>query len=205
VTVPANALGIMEPAFGFGAGIAADPVGGGGLAGLVTGGLTGGWPVTGGLAGSGVVEVSEDFWQALYLLLSTSSTLVDMLPGGVWKEAAGHDAPLPYLLIVDPADDVHVPMTSSGDYSTIGTVQLSVYAEGMSEVAAATTARSILWRVASLVNDAPLTFDRGTLVYLRQSMPDRGLDDPDPGPNGGPVHQRFTIFDYRIAWNIHNL
>lgn len=53
MTAPANALGILEPAFGFGATALADPGPGPDGAGLVTGGLTGGWLVTGGLTGVG--------------------------------------------------------------------------------------------------------------------------------------------------------
>jgi len=98
---------------------------------------------------------------------------------------------LPYLVIVDVSDvpsyesldsDSSIPITQRAQ------VQVSVFANGKTE------SKTLAKLVRNSLNDAPLVFDEGVLLYLRLDS-DRGIPEPRPGPGSQvTVYHRALTF-----------
>jgi hypothetical protein len=105
VTAPASALGILEPAFGFGATALADPAPGPGGTGHVTGGLSGGWPVTGGLASRRPPPwvpprvTEEDIFRDIRDRLDATGVFAQVILNAALERGAEH---WPRALVQDP-------------------------------------------------------------------------------------------------------
>lgn len=85
---------------------------------------------------------------------------------------------------------------TAGGYVDSGQVQVQVYA------ATKKSCRTLGDSVASLLNDAALTFDEGHLMVLRQSSRLAEID-PDRGPDGAPLHVETRTFDYKLSSGLY--
>jgi hypothetical protein len=137
-------------------------------------------------------DLPEDLEEALQAYLRSSAGLIaafgkadffgDLEPAGT---------ALPYLVFTDSGDETASYQTESDDGS-IGvndyqTLQLTVYA------ASRAAARRLRRAVEKTLNDAPLLFTQGTLLYFRRAG--RLVQkDPDPGPDGLDVWAGILTF-----------
>lgn len=114
--------------------------------------------------------------------LAVDSAVMTAVPGGFWGDEAPPEEVFPYLVFVEPdaAREYQTGTTDGVPCDDRITLQLTVYATGR---AAAVDAAKVV-RVS--LNDAPLTFDDGTLLYLRATNLVVSKD-PDKATNGSDV------------------
>lgn len=101
--------------------------------------------------------------------------------------------PLPYATISEPDED-DTYWNTQGDGLADGHLEISVFAGDK---------KSARWTghlIKEALNDAPLLFSAGTLVYLRQSGRTAGLD-PDPAPGGGDCWSEIRQFHFMYSSN----
>ena len=89
---------------------------------------------------------------------------------------------LPYAVLAEPDEDDSY-WSTDGDTLAEGHLQIDCYAGTKGQ------ARSLGDALAAALNDAPLLFAAGVLVYLRQSSRSAALD-PDPAPAGAIAGRR---------------
>lgn len=112
-------------------------------------------------------------------------------PSGAGSARPGPD--LPYAQLGEPDEDDSW-WTTSADQLATGHLAVSCYA------ATKKAARLAGDRVAAALNDAPLAFSAGVLVYLRQSARTATLD-PDPAPGGGDCWVEARQFKFLYSCN----
>jgi hypothetical protein len=142
---------------------------------------------------------SADLLEAILAHLSADVGLAAGLPGGIYSDEVPEDVPMPYLVIADPQDAATRPATTKGDMFDEGTYEANVYVESTPLVDGKDEARRLAWLVQDSLHDAPLAFERGTLIRLRQSLSPRGVKEPEPGPEGGPVYRQFLAIQYLVT------
>lgn len=108
------------------------------------------------------------------------------------NQNAGPDQLLPFAVLLEPDEDDEY-WSTEGDALADGHLQVTIYAGDKK------SARLLGDRVSALIHDAPLEFQAGTLVYLRQSSRLAALD-PDPGPGGGDCWQEVRIFEFKYSY-----
>lgn len=101
---------------------------------------------------------------------------------------------LPYAELAEPEEDDSY-WTTDGDGLAEGHLEIACFA------ATKKAARAIGDRVAGALEDAPLRFAAGILVYLRQSGRTAALD-PDPAPGGGDCWAEIRQFKYIYSQSI---
>lgn len=116
-----------------------------------------------------------------------------LVPGtvtGVYSDRVPPRTQAPYVVIYSAIESPDYMTDASGvDYIDSGSFQASVFAEGR------VAARDIGRQVESALNDAPLTFDDGTLMVLRREW--RNVEmDPDRDPAGKPLWACQVQFAY---------
>lgn len=131
-----------------------------------------------------------DLLEAIEAWLNADAGLAALAAGGAWADEAPLFTPLPYVIITEP-DGNWDNESNSASVEPVR-VQVSVFAISKAQ------ARSIRRYLKTLVQDAPLTFTAGTLLYLRAA--DRaGLKDPDRGPDGHDIWQEIQFFDALVG------
>lgn len=100
--------------------------------------------------------------------------------------------PLPYAVALEP-DEADSNLNTGGDLLADGHVNINVYA------ATKRDAIALGRRVAAVLQDAPLRFAAGTLVYLRGASRSAALD-PDPAPGGGDCWQESRVFHFMYSY-----
>lgn len=139
----------------------------------------------------GVVILPADLAEALLAHLEADAALLARLPGGIWGDEAPADTPLPYAVLVEVAEvaEYEGPKGSGRvPYADRAAIQVGIFDSSRS------AARGLGNLVEAAVNDAPLEFEGGDLLWLRRS--DRRMQkDPELGPGGVDVWQRILVFD----------
>jgi hypothetical protein len=159
--------------------------------------------------GPAAAATADSLQEAVRLFLAADSAIMDQANGGVQPDMLTPGSGLPAVVVVDPQDGVTDFLTTSGDCVDRGTIQVSVYAEDVPDqldVYSAydnrRNARRIAGLVANVLNDAPLTFRDGKLVYFRQSGPPGIVVEKHTGYEGNPLRHQFVLFDYIVSRNI---
>ena len=109
-------------------------------------------------------------------------------------EDIGASATLPYAVLAEPDEDDEYSSTS-GDSIATGHLEIHCYA------ATKVASKALGVAVAKQLNDAPLVFSNGLLMYLRQSSRTNDID-PDPAPGGGDCWDETRIFMFMVASNL---
>jgi len=112
-------------------------------------------------------------------------------PGGVWTDVAPQGSVFPYLILVEVANSHRDSDTSYGRIID-GQIQASIFGTG--RVATRTLGRTLY----TAVNNAPLLFQEGQLMYLRleSRMTAR---DPERSPGGLPIWVEFQSYSYKFS------
>lgn len=149
------------------------------------------WPRPGGIA-----IPPADLLEAIIAHCDADATIAAALPGGVFTDVAPLGAALPLAVVTDlgETDDWQSP-TADGTvpYDDMGTIQISVFAP------AKDTARAGMRVIEASLNDAPLTFTAGTLLYLRRRGRPHTTRDPDLGPDGEDVWMQTLMFESVVS------
>lgn len=96
---------------------------------------------------------------------------------------------LPWVRVVEVNED-RIGSSSADDYIDKGTLQVSVFAAGKS------LARSTSKAFAAALNDAPLVFEDGRLLELRQGGRPIVVQDPVDGAGGEDIWQEARTYRY---------
>lgn len=159
--------------------------------------------------GPAAVPPADSLQEAVRMFLASDANVLAELIGGVQPDMLTPGSGLPAVVVIDPQDGVTDFITTAGDCVDRGTIQVSVYAEDVPDqidVYSAydnrRNARRIAGLVAAALNDAPLTFRDGKLVYFRQSGPPGIIVEKHAGYEGNPLRHQFVLFDYIVSRNI---
>lgn len=106
----------------------------------------------------------------------------------------GRTLQLPYAKVGEPDEDDSY-WTTDGDGLADGHLEIAAYA------ATKKAARVLGDSIAASLQDAPLAFKAGILIYLRQTSRAAELD-PDPGPDGGDCWSETRQFRFMYSFNI---
>jgi hypothetical protein len=137
--------------------------------------------------GGSVVDTPADLYEALADLLSADSTLTSLFGRDDWFwYGVGPTADtLPYAVLSD------VDGKTQGEAGTIagqlddGSFQIATYAT--SRALSRSLGRAVAAAIETASQADTITFDEGTLLYLRRSGGGFDQLDPDPAPGGGDV------------------
>ncbi len=141
-----------------------------------------------------VAGTPDDFFEALVAYLLADAGLMAALPGGVSADDGVVGDVLPYAVLSEQGfDTLNESATSTPNGIDTGQVQVMIFAEGKA------LARSLRRRAVAAIQDVPLAFATGTLIYLRDAGPLPATKDPDLGPNGVDVWVETLVFDVVIG------
>jgi hypothetical protein len=128
--------------------------------------------------------------------LADDSAVATAVPGGFWGDEAPPDEVFPFAVIAEPdAPREYQSEANPADGVPCDdrvTIQLTIYATGRA------AARSAALVVRTSLNDAPLTFDGGELLYLRAGNLAISKD-PDKAEGGADVWAAMLTFSAIVS------
>jgi hypothetical protein len=159
---------------------------------LVTGGLKS--PAVGHLLTRGLgslVPIPLDLLEAIVARLLGDVDVSGVVGSKVYSDFARGPVP-PYLLIVDVSDKSEYESIDNADEITTLNrlmIQVSCFHTGKK------TCKDMAKFVAAALNDAPLVFEDGDLLYLRLDS-NKAIPEPTPGPGTATsIYHRALTFE----------
>lgn len=149
---------------------------------------------------SGVPTLPADLLEALAAYLDAQDALVSAFAGSAsspkfWADVAPLGIQLPLLVFAEHAEpERYESPDGSGTVGVVeeGEVELAVYAATKAQ------ARQLRRALVAALDDAPLRFATGTLLYLRARRR-QGALGPVPGPDGSDAWEDRATLRYQVG------